>query len=86
MSKIIRRLFRSIEQKSKLDLITELLVIENSTTESIILFEKVKANFVLEMKKREREKKYECRLIRELVEKEKDPNFDKPINEISVTL
>jgi hypothetical protein len=85
--KVLKNLFRTIEQKSKLDLITELLVIENSTVEALILFDKVKANFLFEMAKREKQAAYECRLINSLerkVNKEHDPNFDKPLSELNV--
>lgn len=87
--KIIKNLFRTIEQKSKLDLITELLTVQNSTMEALDLFEKVKANFLFEMAKRERQAAYECKLINSFDKKstkEYDPNFDKKINEINVNL
>lgn len=82
--KIIKKLFRTIEQKSKLDLINELLIIQNSTPEALELFEKVKSNFIYEMKKREKQSAYECRLVNSFVKKESDQNFDKPISEIFV--
>ena len=87
MKKIIKNLFRTIEQKSKLDLITELLIHENSTIEALLLFEKVKANFLFDMKKRERQASYECSLINGLEIKHKkvyDPNFDKKLADIEV--
>jgi hypothetical protein len=87
MKKIIKNLFRNIEQKSKLDLITELLIHENSTIEALLLFEKVKANFIFEMKRRERQASYECSLINGLEIKPKkvyDPNFDKKLADIEV--
>ncbi|MBC7524822.1 MAG: hypothetical protein H7239_10320 [Flavobacterium sp.] len=83
--KILKNLFRTIEQKSKLDLITELLIVQNSTPEALDLFEKVKANFMFEMTKREKQAAYECRLINSLELKPKreyDANFYKPISEI----
>jgi len=48
--KLIKTLFKTIEQKSKLDLITELLIVGNSTEDALILFNKVKANLLYEMK------------------------------------
>jgi hypothetical protein len=87
--KIIKNLFRTIEQKSKLDLITELLTVQNSTMEALDLFEKVKANFLFEMAKREKQAAYECRLINSFEKqstREYDPNFDKKISEINVKL
>lgn len=82
--KLLKKLFRTIEQKSKLDLITELLIMQNSTPEALDLFEKVKANFLFEMAKREKQSAYDCRLINSFTRKQSDPNFDKPINEIFV--
>ena len=87
--KILKKIFRTIEQKSKLDLITELLTVQTSTIEALDLFEKVKANFLFEMAKREKQAAYECRLINSFEKKsvkEYDPNFDKPINEINVNI
>jgi hypothetical protein len=74
MKKLITNLFRTIEQKSKLDLITELLIHGNSTPEAIALFDKVKANFIYEMKQREKQAVYECRLINSIDSKETNPN------------
>ncbi len=74
MKKIITNLFRTIEQKSKLDLITELLIHGNSTPEAISLFEKAKSNFIYEMKKREKQAKYDCKLINSIDSKETNPN------------
>jgi hypothetical protein len=89
MKKVIQNLFKSIEQKSKLDLITELLIHDNSTLEALMLFDKVKANFIFEMKKRERQASFECSLINGLENKSfkvnaKDPKFDKPLSELEV--
>jgi hypothetical protein len=86
--KLLKQLFKSIEQKSKLDLITELLIVGNSTEEALQLFEKAKANFLHEMKKREEQNNYECRLINQFSSKERKPydaNFDKPLAEIETT-
>lgn len=74
MKKIIANLFRTIEQKSKLDLITELLIHGNSTPEAIILFDKARANFIYEMKKREKQAEDECRLIKSIDKKESTTN------------
>lgn len=87
MKKIIQNLFRTIEQKSKLDLITELLIRENSTEEALDLFNKVKANFIFEMKKREKQAAYECRLINSIEVKERkvyNPDFDKKLSEFEI--
>ena len=48
-------------------MITELLIVENSTPEALDLFKKVKANFMFEMKKREVRAIYECELINSLM-------------------
>lgn len=83
--KIIKNLFRTIEQKSKLDLISELLVHGNSTIEALQLFDKVKANFNFEMKQREKQAAYECRMINRAnlnPEKVYNPDFDKLISEM----
>lgn len=83
--KIIKNLFKTIEQRNKLDLITELLIVGNSTEDVLSLFNKVKANLLLEMKKRERQNSFECRLINEFDRKETkvyDQNFNKKLSEI----
>ena len=85
--KLLKQLFKSIEQKSKLDLITELLIVGNSTEEALQLFEKAKANFLHEMKKREEQNAYECKLINTFDRKERKPydaNFDKPLSDLNV--
>ena len=82
--KLLQKLFKRIEQKSKIDLITELLIIETSTPDAMELFENVKSNFLFEMAKREKQSAYDCRLINSFARKQSDPNFDKPINEIFV--
>jgi len=63
---IISRSLNRIEQKNKLDLINELLLLENSTEKSIELFEKVKANFAFEMEKRKKENEAEILLINKI--------------------
>lgn len=81
--KIIKTLFKTIEQKSKLDLITELLIVGNSTEEVLSLFNKAEANVIFEMNKRESQMKKDISLIRSIAPaREYDPNFDKPLSEI----
>ena len=85
--KLIKTLFKTIEQKSKLDLITELLIVGNSTEDALILFNKVKSNLLYEMKQREKQNALECRLINEFDRKEAkhyNPDFDKPLKDIEV--
>ena len=83
MRKIIQNLFKAIEHKNKLHLINELLVTDCSITESIDLFEKVKAHFLYSMEiERERMDK-ETRLIYGLNKVKKDYSAcDKPLSEI----
>jgi hypothetical protein len=63
---IISNSLNRIEQKNKLDLINELLLLNNSTEKSIELFEKVKANFAYEMDKRKQENEAEILLINKI--------------------
>jgi len=63
IKKIISNSLKRIEQKNKLDLITELLVMNNSTGNCLELFEKVKANFLYEMEKRKTDNEKEILLI-----------------------
>jgi hypothetical protein len=63
---IISNSLNRIEQKNKLDLINELLLLNNSTEKSIELFEKVKANFAYEMDKRKKENENEILLINKI--------------------
>jgi len=81
--KIIKTLFKTIEQKSKLDLITELLIVGNSTEEAFKLFEKAKANFIHEMNQRKSQMEKDISLIKSIAPaREYDPNFDKPLSDI----
>lgn len=73
--KILQKIFKKIEQKSKLDLITELLTVQTSTPDAMELFEKVKINFYNEMRTRQKRAAYDCRLIAQI---------EKPINQIKV--
>ncbi len=85
--KLLKQLFKSIEQKSKLDLITELLIVGNSTEEALQLFEKSKANLLFEMKNRQEQYGKECRLINQFNSKERKPydaNYDKPLSDLEV--
>jgi len=80
--KIIKTLFKSIEQKSKLDLITELLIVGNSTEEAFKLFEKAKANFVHEMNQRKSQMEKDISLIRSIAPARYYPHCDKPLSDI----
>lgn len=81
IKKIVGSLFRSIEQKSKLDLITELLTSENTTEEALALFHKATANFMYEMKLRKEQNEKENHLINGMnsPKKEYNPDYDKKL-------
>ena len=85
MKKLILSFIKSHEQKSKLDLISELLV-SGSVKENIELFNKVKANFMYNMEVEQKNKENEIKLINSIKEKRKEYNsdFDKPLSEINV--
>ena len=84
MKKIILGLFKTIEQKNKLQLINEVLTMDCTITESIDLFEKVKANFLYKMEIERQRMNQETRLIYGLnkIKKVYNPDFDKPLSEI----
>jgi hypothetical protein len=81
IKKIVGSLFRSIEQKSKLDLITELLTSENTTEEALSLFHKTTANFKHEMQLRKEQNEKENRMINgmNIQRKEYNPDYDKKL-------
>jgi len=82
MKKLLLNFIKTHEQKSKLDLISELLV-SGSVEDNIELFSKVEANFHLEMDLERQKKEKEINLINRIRPiKETDPNFDKPLSEI----
>jgi len=80
--KIIKTLFKTIEQKSKLDLITELLIVGNSTEEAFKLFEKAKANFVHEMNQRKSQMEKDISLIKSITPARDYSHCDKPLSDI----
>ena len=82
--KIIKTLFKTIEQKSKLDLITELLIVGNSTEDAFKLFEKAKANFIFEMNQRKTQMEKDMTLIRSISTERDYSHCDKPLSEIEV--
>jgi len=82
MKKLILSFIRNHEQKSKLDLISELLV-SGSVEENIELFGKVKAVFLYKMDIEKQNKEKEINLITSIKPiRLSDPNFDKPLKEI----
>ena len=86
VKKIIVSLFKTIEQKSKLDLITELLTVGNSTEQALELYKKVNANFVYEMELRRKQNEKENNLIFRLnkIKAHYDDNFDKKLAELEI--
>jgi len=84
MKNLIKNFVKTHEQKSKLDLISELLV-SGSVQENIDLFNKVKANFHLAMDLECQRKEKEIGLINRIRPVfESNPNFDKPLSSINV--
>lgn len=85
MKKLILSFIKSHEQKSKLDLISELLI-SGSVKDNIELFNKVKANFMYNMEVEQKNKENEIKLINSIkpIKKEYNPDFDKPLSEINV--
>lgn len=82
MKKIFLQFIKTHEQKSKLDLISELLI-SGTVEENIELFNKVKSRFHYEMDLERNRKEIAINLINRIRPiKETDPNFDKPLNEI----
>jgi len=78
MKNIIKNFVKTQEQKSKLDLISELLV-SGSVQENIDLFNKVKANFHLAMDLERQRKEKEINLINRIRPiKQYNTDFDKP--------
>ena len=86
VKKIISGIFNTIEQKSKLDLITELLTVNNSTEQALELFKKVNANFVYEMELRRKQNEKENNLIFRLnrIKPSYDENFDKKLEDLEI--
>jgi len=82
MKNLIKNFVKTHEQKSKLDLISELLV-SGSVQDNIDLYNKVKANFHLAMDLERQRKEKEIGLINRIRPVfESDPNFYKPLSEI----
>lgn len=66
MKRILLNLFRNIEQKNKQQLISELLTLDSTIEESVLLFEKVKADFLYKLEQRQSQIKKESELIDKL--------------------
>lgn len=82
MKKILLQFIKTHEQKSKLDLISELLI-SGSVEENIELFNKVKSRFHYEMDLEKNRKEIEINLINKIRPvKEYNYDFDKPLSDI----
>lgn len=82
MKNLIKQFIKTHEQKSKLDLISELLI-SGTVEENIQLFNLVKARFHYEMDLERNRKEAEINLINRIRPvREVDPNFNKPLSEI----
>ena len=86
VKKIIKGIFNTIEQKSKLDLITELLTVNNSTEQALELFKKVNANFVYEMelRRKQNEKENNLRFRLNRIKPSYDDSFDKKLEDLEI--
>ena len=85
MKKLLLSFIKSHEQKNKLDLISELLI-SGTVEENIELFNKVKAGFMYNMEKEQKNKEKEIKLINSIkpIKREYDPIFDKKLSELEV--
>lgn len=82
MKKLLLNFIKTHEQKSKLDLISELLT-SGTVKENIELFQKAESNFHYQMDLERQKKEKEISLINRIRPIfESDPNFDKPLSEI----
>lgn len=81
---ILKRFITEREQKSKLDLISELLI-SGSVEENIELFNKVKANFLHAMEREKNRKEAEINLINRIRPiRQADPAFDLPLKNFEI--
>lgn len=69
IKKIMFDTINKIEQKNKLELITELLIIGNTTEECLSLFSKIESNLLFEMNKRKIDNESENKIILDLLNK-----------------
>lgn len=71
--------------KEEAEQILKFLLLKNSTIKSIEVWEALEVAMECEMKKRESESAYACRMINSKwvsIQKNYDPNFDKSLSEI----
>ena len=69
MRKLIKNLFKTVEQKNKVQLITELLTINCTTKESVEMFNLVKANYYHHLAKTQKENESDNNLIEKTIQK-----------------
>jgi hypothetical protein len=82
MKKLLLNFIKTHEQKSKLDLISELLI-SGTVEENIDLFNKAESRFHYEMDLERNRKEKEIQLINRIRPiKKYDAAFDKPLSEI----
>ena len=81
--KIIQKWLKTQEQKSKLQLISELLV-SGTVEDNVKLFNDVKANFRYKMEVHKLELENDIKIINKIrvTKKEYDPNLDKKLAEL----
>lgn len=85
MKKLLLNFIKTHEQKSKLDLISELLI-SGTVEENIELFNKAQARFHYSMDLERNKKQVEINLINKIRPiKESNPDFLKPLSEIETT-
>jgi len=73
--------------KEEAEQVLNYMLLKNNTIRSIEIFEALELSFKCEMKKREAEASYVCRLVNSKYPKEPkiyDPNFDKPLSEMNL--
>lgn len=63
MKKLITNLFKTVEQKNKVQLITELLTINCETKDSIEMFNLVKANYYHYLAQTQKQNEFDNKLI-----------------------
>jgi hypothetical protein len=69
MKKIITNLFKTVEQKNKVQLITELLTLDCTIKESVEMFDIVKANYYHALAERQKQNEFDNQLINKTIQK-----------------
>ena len=63
MKKLITNLFKTVEQKNKVQLITELLTLDCTVKESVEMFNLVKANYYHSLAQKQKQNEFDNKLI-----------------------